>query len=300
MKRAGDFSCPFHFIFSLSPDFLDTSIKIPYKFRQNKINLMIMLFILSVIIGLAIGSFLNVVIYRLPRGESLITPPSHCPNCKSRILWYDNLPILSYLLLKGRCRKCKKPIPWRYPMVEGICALFFFLLFWHYSPSISINLFFILALIKALLFVSILIPVFFIDIEHQIIPDSLSYTLFASVVSISGFQGYLIPSLKGAAVGAGIFLLIFYLSLIFLHQPGMGIGDIKIAAGIGAFFGWEMALLAFFLSFFTGAVIAGVFLLLHLKQMKDRIPFGPFLVVGAFITLFFGKNIINLYFSLLW
>jgi len=254
---------------------------------------------LAVIAGLVLGSFLNVVIYRLPRGESLWSPPSHCPECKNPILWYDNIPLLSFLLLGGRCRSCKTPISPRYPLVEGICAVFFYLIFRQKYPVI-LNLFSLSALIKNILFVSILIPVFFIDLEHQIIPDSLSYILVISGILLSTLQGHPLTSLIGAGIGAGLFFLILYLSLIFLHQPGMGMGDVKLAAGIGAFTGWKMALLSFFLSFFIGAVVAGVLVLFHLKGMKDKIPFGPFLVSGALISLFLGDKIIGLYFTFFW
>ena len=256
------------------------------------------LFIL--LLGVSTGSFLNVVIYRLPKGESILYPPSHCPECGKKILWYDNIPLLSFILLGGKCRACKKKISWRYPVVELSCGIFFLLSLWRYLNLIYIKPFFILYLIKELFFISVLIPVFFIDIEHQIIPDCLSYSLIFSSLILSAFQGFLIPSLKGVALGAGIFLLIFYLSLLFLRQPGMGMGDVKIASGIGAFFGWKMALLSFFLSFFLGALVAGIFLLLGRKKMKDKIPFGPFLVTGSFITLFLGKKIVEVYLNLFW
>ena len=259
----------------------------------------IVLSLLIVVAGLVIGSFLNVVIYRLPRGESLWNPPSHCPVCGARILWYDNVPLLSFLLLAGRCRSCKKPISPRYPLVEGMCAAFFLLVLFRHLPFVF-NPPFLLSFIKDLLFVSILIPVFFIDVEHQIIPDSLSYGMLGIGLFLSGLQGNFLSSLTGAGAGAGIFLLIFYLSLVFLHQPGMGMGDVKLAAGIGAFLGLEAALLSFFLSFLSGALVAGILVFFHLKRMKDKIPFGPFLVAGAFITLFLGKNILELYFTLFW
>lgn len=263
---------------------------------------MIALSLLVVVVGLVVGSFLNVVIYRLPRGESLWTPPSHCPKCKSPIKWLDNIPILSFFLLHGRCRSCHQPISWRYPLVEGISALFFFLTFRYHCAGYSefFNFPFFLSLFKNLLFISLLIPAFFIDLEYQIIPDSLSYTLLISGVIFAFLQGFIFPSLLGIALGIALFLAIFYLSLLFLHQAGIGIGDIKIAAGLGAYFGWKMALLTFFLSFLVGALVASSLLLLHLRGMRDRIPFGPFLVTGAFLTSFFGKKLIQLYLSLLW
>lgn len=255
--------------------------------------------IFIVVLGLVIGSFLNVVIYRLPRGESLWNPPSHCPQCNKPVQWYDNIPVMSFLLLGGRCRNCKKPISWRYPLVEGLCASCFLLTFWRYYP-ITLDSPSLITTIKDVLLISILIPVFFIDLEHQIIPDSLSYTLVISGLILSGIQGYLVLSLAGAGIGVGLFCLIFSLSFLFLRQPGMGIGDIKIAAGIGAFLGWKMGLLSFFLSFLIGAVVAGGFLLFRLKGMKDKIPFGPFLALGTLLTLFLGEWLIAIYLRLLW
>lgn len=252
-----------------------------------------------VVIGLAIGSFLNVVIYRLPRGESLWNPPSHCPQCGNRIAWYDNIPVVSFILLRGKCRHCHARIPWRYPLVEVLCGLLFLLTSMHHLPS-STGLPSLIGLLKAVVFVSFLLPIFFIDLEHQIIPDSLSYPLLLSGIFFSSLQGLLIPSLIGAAVGAGIFFAILYLSLLFLRQEGMGMGDVKLAAGIGAYFGWQIALLAFFSSFLIGAVGASMLLLLSRKGMKDRIAFGPFLVIGGFVMLFFGAHIYNFYFSLVW
>jgi len=256
--------------------------------------------IFTLAMGLVIGSFLNVVIYRLPRGKSLWNPPSHCPSCKKILAWYDNIPILSFILLHGRCRNCKSPISWRYPVVEGMSGLFFLFILLHWYPFLFLGHLSFVNPVKEFVFISFLIPTFFIDLEHQIIPDSLSYPLLFSGIFFSFLQGFFLPSLAGIALGAGIFLAIFYLSLLILHQAGMGIGDVKLAAGIGAYFGWKMALLSFFLAFLTGAVVACILLVFHLKGIKDKIPFGPFLVTGAFLTLFLGKDIINLYFSLFW
>ena len=251
------------------------------------------------IMGLIIGSFLNVVIYRLPRDISLWAPSSHCPKCSSAIFWYDNIPVVSFFLLAGSCRNCKKKISWRYPLIEGICAIFFLLILWHNYPF-TFGFYFLISLVKDVFFISVLIPVFFIDLEHGIIPDGLSYTLVISCVVFSAIQGDFLVSLKGAGVGVGIFLLIFYLSFLFLHRPGMGMGDVKVAAGIGAFLGWKMALISFFLSFLLGALVAGGFLFFRLKGMKDKISFGPFLVSGAFLTFFLGERIVELYFTFFW
>lgn len=263
---------------------------------------MIALSVLILVLGLIVGSFLNVVIYRLPRDESLWSPASHCPKCKNTIRWFDNIPIISFFILKGRCRVCKNSISWRYPFVEGLTGFLFLLvfLFNHHNYLIFSNFPFYLNLFKSLLFICLLIPVFFIDLEHQIIPDSLSYLMLIFGIIFSLLKSSFFSSLLGIALGAGIFLVIFYLSLFFLHQAGMGIGDIKLAAAIGAYFGWKMSLLTFFLSFLVGAVVAVILLGIHFKGMKDKIPFGPFLVTGAFLALFLGEKMIQLYFSLLW
>lgn len=260
---------------------------------------MIILSIFVVIIGLAVGSFLNVVIYRLPRGYSLWSPASYCPQCKNSINWYDNIPVLSFFLLGGRCRNCHQPISWRYPVVEGITGFFFFLVFVLYCWK-AFSFSSLIYLVKYLLFICLLIPIFFIDLEHQIIPDSLSYTLIISGIIFSTIQRFFYSSILGVASGVLIFLVIYYVSLLLLHQPGMGIGDVKMAAGIGAYFGWKLSLLAFFLSFLTGAVVATFFILFGLKKMKDKIPFGPFLATGAFLTLFLGRKLTEIYFNFFW
>jgi len=251
------------------------------------------------VFGLIAGSFLNVVIYRLPKGMSLVHPPSHCPLCKRKILWYDNIPILSFILLKGKCRYCKNEISPCYPLVEGLTCFFFVLSFLQ-NPPFKQGIFSFLQFLKSLTFVMIIIPCFFIDLEHGIIPDSLSYTLFLSGIVFGLFQGNIKNSLVGAGAGAGIFLAILYLSLFLLHQPGMGGGDVKLAAGIGAHLGLWVSLLSFFLSFLSGAIFAAVFLLLRKKSMKDKIPFGPFLSAGALAGFFFGGKIIKIYINFLW
>jgi len=260
---------------------------------------MIILSIFLIMIGLAVGSFLNVVIYRLPRGYSFWSPASHCPQCKSPIRWYDNIPLLSFILLGGRCRNCHRPISWRYPLVEGVTGFFFFLVFVLCCWKVF-NFSAMVYLVKQLFFICLLIPTFFIDLEHQIIPDSVSYTMIVSGIIFSIIQRFFYSSILGVASGALIFLVIYYISLLFLRQPGMGVGDIKIAAGIGAYLGWKLSLLAFFLSFFIGAVAASFFILFGLKKMRDKVPFGPFLVTGAFIALFFGRRLTEIYFYFFW
>jgi len=258
------------------------------------------LFITSIfvlIVGLAVGSFLNVCIYRLPRGESLWYPPSHCPKCGVFIKWYDNIPLISYFFLRGKCRNCQGFISWRYPLVESLTgALFLICFLFHFPLSFSsLSVFF-----KDLLFVFILIPIFFIDIEKGIIPNRLSYSLIICGFLLSFIMKDSLSSLIGIGLGTGIFLAIFSLGSLWLKEAGMGIGDIKLAAGIGAFLGYREALLCFFLSLILGGIIATVLLLTRIKKRKDRIPFAPFLVASALISLFWGENLIRFYLNLIW
>ncbi len=258
------------------------------------------MFIISVfvlIIGLAVGSFLNVVIYRLPRDESLWHPPSHCPKCGIKIKWSDNIPLISFIFLKGKCRNCQGSISWRYPLVEALTGILLLICFlFHFPVSFPSLLFFL----KDILFIFILIPIFFIDLKEEIIPNQLSYSLIICGFILSFVTKDTLSSLIGIGLGAGIFLSIFALGSLWLKQTGMGIGDVKLAAGIGAFLGYKLALLCFFLSVILGGIIAIGLLLTHIKGRKDRIPFAPFLVVSALISLFWGENFVHFYFNLFW
>ena len=258
---------------------------------------MILFSFLILVVGLALGSFLNVLIYRLPRGESIVHPPSHCPVCGEPIKWYDNVPLVSFLVLKGRCRSCTSPILWRYPLVEGLTAsLFLFSFISHQPYSLSVSIFFL----RDLIFIVFLIPIFFIDLEKEIIPNTLSYPLIIVGLPFALFSRSLSPSLVGIGLGAGLFFVIRIVSFFFFKQESMGFGDVKLAAGIGSFLGWSQALLSFFLSFLLGAVISVFLLALHIKGRKDRIPFAPFLVSASIISLYFGQELVRLYGSLLY
>ncbi len=283
-----------------------------------------MIYLFIFILGLCIGSFLNVCIWRLPRGQSLLRPASHCPNCQNPIKWYDNIPLLSYSLLKGKCRRCSSPISPRYPLVEALTGTLFLLSLLHYYP-ITFTLSSSLLLLRDLLFISFLIPIFFIDLENQIIPNPLSYGIIITGLIINifihslkigtetifytnlfspenGMHFYFpsfLSSLAGMAIGGGLFLAVYFLGSFFLKEESMGIGDIKLAAGIGVFLGWEGMLICFFLSFLLGAVIATTLLLTHLKKRRDKIPFAPFLVGAALISLFLGDKLLHLYLALL-
>lgn len=238
--------------------------------------------------GAVLGSFLNVCIYRLPRGLSIVYPASRCPHCHTPIKWWQNIPILSFFLLKGRCSWCQTPISFRYPLVEAISAAV--------TLMVVVQGGSILHMIWAEGFLLSLIVAFFVDIDFQIIPDSIS--LGGIVWGILGsFAGAsLIPSAQmglGILVCGGIFLAI---ALLVPH--GMGGGDVKLAAMFGANLGLTKGLLAMFLGICYGSVIGVLLLAFKIKGRKDRIPFGPFLVLGAYTTYLWGGEIIRWYLGL--
>ncbi len=234
------------------------------------------------VIGAALGSFLNVVIYRLPRGESLVRPRSRCPHCGAAIAPRDNIPILSYILLRGRCRACRKPISPRYPLVEATSAALLTALWLREGPTIHF--------VAAALFVLMLVPIFFVDLEHRIVPNAISYpgTLLGLLLAVP--QGRVLDALLTAA-GAGAFFLLIAL----ISRGGMGGGDIKLAAMMGAFLGWPAIAFALLVAFTTGAV-AGVYLIAYgRRSRKDPIPFGPSLAAGAIIAWFAAAPVIAWY-----
>lgn len=257
------------------------------------------------VLGLSVGSFLNVVIYRLPRKESLITPPSSCPNCHIPIKWYDNIPVVSFIILRGRCRNCGQRISLRYPIVElftGILFVFVFLKVvgvpsstFDGSPPPSIGYQEIIRLIAYLFFVSILVAIAYIDAEHQVIPNRIVYPSFVigSALIIIADPGNFLFYLAGFAVGGG---LLFLISLF--KEGGMGGGDVKLAALMGIFLGLQV-LLALFIGFLVGAIVGITLALFKKRSIKEPIAFGPFLALGGLITLFYGTPIINLYLRLI-
>jgi leader peptidase (prepilin peptidase) / N-methyltransferase len=243
------------------------------------------------LVGVCIGSFLNVVIARLPAGRSIAYPASACLNCGTPIAWYDNLPLLSFVVLGGRCRACRTAISWRYPVVEMAGALLFALAYLHFGPS--------LRLVAALILLSLLIAITAIDLDHQIIPDVLSLPGIALglVTSLApGAIGWKASAL-GLLVGGGVFLVIIVVSSVVLGQPGMGVGDVKLGAMLGAFLGWRLALLTILLSVLVGGVLAAGLMATGRKGRKDPVPFGPFLALGGVVSLFWGDAILGWYFA---
>lgn len=241
--------------------------------------------------GLCVGSFLNVVIGRLPAGRSIAHPASSCPRCGNPIVWYDNLPVLSYLLLRARCRACRDPISWRYPLVEVLCAVLFAMAYVRFGLSLQ--------LATALILLSALIAITGIDLDHQIIPDVLSLPGIALGLLLSLGPGGMGPghSTLGVLVGGGVFIVIIVASSLVLGQPGMGMGDVKLGAMLGAFLGWKLALLSVLLSVLVGGPLAASLLATGRKGRKDHLPFGPFLALGGTASLFWGDALLAWYFG---
>ena len=247
----------------------------------------------SLLIGLALGSFMNVCIYRIPLEKSIIRPSSSCPNCGKKIRFYDNIPLISYLLLLGRCRHCHHPISWRYPAVEAITGLLSLALFIRYGVSFQYLLF--------LLFAATLVTISFIDFDHQIIPDVLSIPGIVAGLAAAFIPGNVtwFDSIIGIIGGGGTLFLVGLIYEKLTGKQGMGGGDVKLLAMIGAWMGWRSLPFVLLVSSLTGAIIGSVFLLAAGKGYRVKIPFGPFLSLGALFYIFFGPQLTNWYISLL-
>lgn len=245
-----------------------------------------------IVIGMAWGSFLNVVIYRLPRKISLVFPRSTCPQCQQQIKFYHNIPILSYLFLGGKCRNCKTRIPFSYFLVEIITPVSFWLLFTHFGLQAHF--------FTALVFVSALIILGFIDFYHQILPDAVTLPGFGLALIYAFFRDDMsfLQALLGAAVGAGVLLLIYGLYYLVRKKEGLGLGDVTMMLLIGAYLGWKSSLLTLILASFLGALIGVFFIFFRKKDMQFALPFGTFLAPAAFVALLWGEKIINAYLAL--
>ena len=238
----------------------------------------------ALLFGLVVGSFLNVVIARLPEHKSLVRPRSACPRCSAIIAWYDNVPPLSFAMLRGRCRACGVRIPRRYPIVEAATGVLFAIAWVTVGPTPDF--------VAAAALLAALVAITAIDLAHQIIPDAITLPgIVAGVVGnlVTGRVAWL-ESLLGIVVGGGIFLVI-----ILASRGGMGGGDMKLGAMLGAFLGWKVGLLALLLAVLTGGVVALGLLLLGHKGRKEAIPFGPFLALGGAVTCLWGKSLLDWY-----
>ena len=256
----------------------------------------------SLFFGLCIGSFLNVCIWRVPRGESIVRPGSHCPKCNAPIRWYQNIPVLSWLFLRGRCANCKKPISFRYTLVELLTGLLFLAVYLQWTLPAPLKLVPIEspAMIPCYwLLLAGLIVGTFVDFEHFIIPDSVTLggmavgpVLCCLVPQLQGeivwYRG-LLGSIVGEAVGFGTLFLIGWLGEKAFKKEAMGFGDVKLLGAIGAFLGWRAALFVIFASSLLGSVCGLALMACRGVKMQSRIPFGPYLAAGAVIWLFWGE-----------
>src|SRR5690242_15905952 len=242
---------------------------------------------LVAVFGATIGSFLNVCIYRLPRHESIVWPGSHCPSCGCAIAWYDNVPVLSYLLLGGRCRTCRAPISMRYPLIEAANGAGYVTILWVFGASWT-------TILYCILFSGLLV-VTGTDLTHKIIPNVV--TVPGIVLGLLGAATVLpvgpVNALLGVVVGGGILWALAWASPYLFGKEGMGGGDIKLLAMVGAFLGWKPALLTIMIGSLSGSVIGISLIGFGLMKREDYIPFGPYLVFGALVSLFFGEPLLN-------
>ena len=238
----------------------------------------------AALLGLVIGSFLNVLIARLPEGRNVVIPPSLCPHCSNPIPWRDNLPLLSFILLGGRCRRCRTPISRRYPAVEILTAALFMLAYGRRGWSADLP--------AALLLIAMLIVIAGIDLDHQIIPHVLTLPGIAVGVLANLATGHVpwVDALLGILLGGGIFFV-----TILASRGGMGGGDMNLGAMLGAFLGWKLGLLAVLLAVFAGGLVAMGLLALGRKGRKDPVPFGPFLALGGTVSLLWGDRLLDWY-----
>ncbi len=256
-------------------------------------DLTLLMIIYSLLIGLALGSFLNVCIYRIPLKKSIISPPSSCPICGERIRFYDNIPLISYIFLLGKCRHCRCVIPWHYPAVEVLMGLLSLTFFIQYGLS--------LLYAAALVFASLLVTISFIDLYHKIIPDVFSLPGIALGLAASFLPGAVswLDSLIGIVVGGGVLYLIAFIYELITKREGMGGGDIKLLAMIGAWMGWKPLPFVVLVSSFTGAIIGFAFILISRKGYRAKIPFGPFLSFGALFCFLFSNELTMWYYELM-
>jgi leader peptidase (prepilin peptidase)/N-methyltransferase len=248
--------------------------------------------VMSAALGAVLGSFLNVVIYRIPRGLSVVSPPSACPRCEARIAPHDNVPILGWLILGGKCRACKGPISIRYPGIESLTAILFLVLAWRFGLTWE--------LLPALVFASAMIAVTFIDFDHQIIPDVITLSgvplgLASTFVRPLGFMDAAI----GAALGFGLLLGIATGYRKVTGRDGMGGGDIKLAAMLGAFLGWKGLLVTVFLASLGGSAVGLLLMALGTGGRRTALPFGTFLAPASLVAYIWGDSLIAWYGAIL-
>lgn len=257
--------------------------------------LLICVYIITGLLGLCVGSFLNVVIYRLPRQMSLAFPGSHCTVCDYSLKWYDNIPLLSWFLLGGRCRKCRAPISPRYTVVELLNAVLWVLsvaLFWQKDP--------VYAAVCAIV-CSVLICIFFVDLEHMLI-----FNRFTALIALGGLVTMFKDSgtcpldhVIGALAGGGIFALLYFGAILVIKREALGFGDVKLAAAAGLLLGWQKLIFAVLVSSVVGSVVLVVLNRVKKQDRTTEYPFGPFMVGGILLAILVGEPILNWYVGLL-
>jgi leader peptidase (prepilin peptidase) / N-methyltransferase len=237
--------------------------------------------------GLLVGSFVNVLVHRLPRGESIVFPGSHCPACGAPIAPWDNIPVLSWILLGGRCRACRAPIAWRYPMLELANGALWVLLLWRARswPELSSGAFLCSACLALLA----------IDAEFQILPDKITLTGIAVGLAFALLTRRFPSALLGAAVGAGGLFLLAFVYERMTRREGMGLGDVKMLGMIGAFLGASGVLVTVLLASLSGSIVGLTLIAMGRGDRQMRLPFGVFLSFGAIAALFFGADLIQVY-----
>lgn len=271
---------------------------------------MIVLYVGALVLGMAVGSFVNVLIYRVPLKKSIVYPPSHCPYCNTPITWYDNIPLVSYFVLRAKCRACGEPISARYPIVEAVCGFMFVWAAHSYGlgvgPAQSVR-----ALVAALFLVTLL-ALALIDLDHRILPDVIVLPWLAVGAVIVGAEALLkvdiLPLTRSTALApwpsaparavTGLLLgggLLFLLAVV--YRGGMGGGDIKLTAVLGLFLG-PLVLFNLFVGVLLGSATGLYLIAVRGANRKDMVPFGPFLVIGAYVTLLWGERIVEAYLRL--
>ncbi len=254
----------------------------------TKIEFMVFLFYFGVLVfGFCIGSFLNCVIYRLEKKKSFTRGRSFCPKCKHTLVWYDLIPIFSFLILQGKCRYCRKEISWQYPVTEITTGFLFLLIFNFVGLNFNLIYFLIIACLLELIFIY--------DLKHYIIPDKLVFSAIGIALIYNIFTGSLLNSVIAVVVSAGFFFCIWAIS----RGRWLGFGDVKLAFLMGIFLGFPNILTALFFAFLIGSIVGLILIALKKKKMKSEVPFGPFLVLGTFVGLFWGEKIIHWYLSFL-
>jgi leader peptidase (prepilin peptidase)/N-methyltransferase len=266
----------------------------------------ITLTVLFTLIGVIVGSFLNVCIDRLPAHKSVVFTPSHCDSCQRRLSAWDMVPLLSYLWLRGRCRYCGARIPLRVPLVELLAGVLFFLAFWYYGLTAQFGI--------TAFWCSVFLVIIFIDWEHKLILNKVTYPMAVLALVLLAFDslspGLLLPGnlsflpldkptilsgIIGGAIGLGFFLLAMVIYQIIFHREGLGLGDVKLAVLIGLVTGWPLVIEALLIGILIGGLLAVVLLFLRLKGGKDAVPYGTFLAIGPIVTMFWGMDIFRWY-----